>query len=155
MNKNILGSKLISGGGGVDSLDIKSRLKTKDLVVTGNISIPANSLTIPEVSNLQDSLNSITPLITANNDTIANLQQATTNITYGNGYTNIPNLYVGNDLLLYDYSSSSNIDVVPTLNSLSRKTSGITVDGSGKTNILNYWYQINLQFMTQSEETKI
>ena len=136
MNKNILGSKLISGGGGIDSLDIKSRLKTKDLVVTGNITIPANSLTIPEVSNLQDSLNSITPLINAKTDTITNLQQATTNITYGNGYTNIPNLYMGNDLLLYDHSSSSNIDVVPTLNSLSRNTSGITVDGSGKTNIV-------------------
>ena len=136
MNKNNIISKVITGGNGINDLDIKNKLQTKDLVVSGTLTLPPNSLTIPEVSNLQNSLNNITPLINANNDAITNLQQTTTNITYGNGYTNIPNLYISNDLLLYDSSSSSNIDVVPTLNSLTRKTSGITVDGSGKTSIV-------------------
>ena len=104
MNKTNNISKVITGGNGINDLDIKNKLQTKDLVVSGTLTLPPNSLTIPEVSNVQDSLNNITPLINANND-------ATTNISYGNGYTNIPNVYISNDLLLYDYSSSSNIDV--------------------------------------------
>ena len=110
MNKTNNISKVITGGNGINDLDIKNKLQTKDLVVSGTLTLPPNSLTIPEVSNLQDSLNNITPLINANNDAVANLQQATTSIFYGNGYTNIPNVYISNDLLLYDNSSNSNID---------------------------------------------
>ena len=99
MNKNILVPKLISGGGGVDSLNIKSKLSTKDLVVSGALTLPANSLTISQVANLQDSLNNITSTTNSYSSNIINLQQATTNITYNEGYTNIPFLYIRNNLL--------------------------------------------------------
>ena len=157
MNKNNTISKVITGGVGINDLDIKNKLQTKNLVVSGTLTLPNNSITISQVSNLQDSLNSITPLIDANTQNIANLQQATTNISYGGSYTNIPNLYSKNNLLIFDSSKQSNTDILSTLNtqnsqvtnnttnistlrsdvnSISTKTSGITIDGSGKTNIV-------------------
>ena len=97
MNKTNNISKVITGGNGINDLDIKNKLQTKNLVVSGSLTLPNNSITISQVANLQDSLNSIIPLITANNDSITNLQQATTNISYGESYTNIPNLYINNN----------------------------------------------------------
>ena len=89
MNKNNTISKVITGGSGTNDLDIKNKLQTKDLIVSGSLTLPNNSLTISQVANLQDSLsniqNNITPLIDASNSNITNLIQATTNITYGDG----------------------------------------------------------------------
>ena len=120
MNKNNTISKVITGGSGTNDLDIKNKLQTKDLIVSGSLTLPNNSLTISQVANLQDNLNNIqnniTPLINASNSNITNLIQATTNITYNEGYTNIPFLYVRNNLLMFDEDKESNTDVLLTLN---------------------------------------
>ena len=103
MNKNIFGSKLISGGEGIDSLTIKNKLD-----VVGSVSLPANSIQIEDIADLQNTLNTTT--------------QRITDIQYGDGYTNLPNLYISNNLLIYDSSKGSNLDVVPTIDDLSIKT---------------------------------
>ena len=136
MNKNIIVSKVFTGGEGLNELTVKNSLSTNNLNVSGTLTIPQNSLSIGQIANLQDNLNNISQSSSSSNSDISDLKQATTNITYGGGYTNIPNLYLSNNLLMYDNTSESNVDVLSTFNSVSRKTSNITVDGSGKTSIV-------------------
>ena len=59
MNKNIFGSKLISGGEGVDSLNIKNALTTNKLIVLDSVSLPRNSIQIEDISGLQTNITDI------------------------------------------------------------------------------------------------
>ena len=139
MNKQPTISKLISGGEGIVDLNVSETLTAKKLSVTGSdfANIP-NLYVSSHLAVYDGTTNSnvdLVPYIDANNQNIANLQRATTNITYSDGgYTNIPNLYIGNDLLLYDSSTGSNIDVVPTLDTIKTNTTNISYTNS-KTNI--------------------
>jgi hypothetical protein len=60
MNKNIFGSKLISGGEGVDSLTIKNKLN-----VVGSVSLPADSIQIEDIKDLQTTLNTTATKLTS------------------------------------------------------------------------------------------
>ena len=60
MNKNIFGSKLISGGEGVDSLTIKNKLN-----VDGSVSLPADSIQIEDIKDLQTTLDTTSTKLTS------------------------------------------------------------------------------------------
>ena len=93
MNKNIIVSKVFTGGEGLNELTVKNSLSTNNLNVSGTLTIPQNSLSIGQIANLQDNLNNISQSSSSSNSDISNLKQATTNITYGDGYTNIPYIW--------------------------------------------------------------
>ena len=112
MNKNIIVSKVFTGGEGLNELTVKNSLSTNNLNVSGTLTIPQNSLSIGQIANLQDSLNTISQSNSTSDSDVSNLKQATTNITYGDGYTNIPYLYIRNNLLMFDEAKESNIDVL-------------------------------------------
>ena len=60
-------------------------------------------------------LNTHDSQILTNQTSITNLLQKTTNLTYGNGFTNIPYVYISNNLVLFDSVKQSNTDVLLTL----------------------------------------
>ena len=59
MNKNIIVSKVFTGGEGLNNLTVKNSLSANNLNVSGSLTIPQNSLSIGQIANLQDNLNNI------------------------------------------------------------------------------------------------
>ena len=158
MNKQPTIAKLISGGEGIVDLNVSETLTTNNLNVTGSNFVNIPNLYVSSHLEVYDGTTNsnvdLVPYIDANNQNIANLQQATTNITYGGIYTNIPNLYIGNDLLLFDSSTGSSIDVVPTLDTLKTNTTNISYMNS-KTNIPDLYVNNSLTLYDTSHHEDI
>jgi hypothetical protein len=67
MNKNNLISKVFQGGEGITDLTIKNKLN-----VVGSVSLPADSIQIEDIKDLQTKLNTNTTDITTINTNLAN-----------------------------------------------------------------------------------
>ena len=165
MNKNIFGSKLISGGEGVDSLNIKNTLTANKLIVLDSVSLPLNSIQIEDISGLQTN---ITDIVTDIDDVKSTYAKTTdveatyaTKTDVSSNYalktdvpttTNLSNTYATKTDVASTYATKTALDTnVTEVSNIKTKTADITKEGIS-TKIPTLWVTDTL-YLTNPDNT--
>jgi hypothetical protein len=125
MNKNIFGSKLISGGEGVETLNIKNALTTDKLIVLDSVSLPRNSIQIEDISGLQTNITDIVTDV----DNVKSTYAKTTDVssTYATK-TDVSSTYATKPDVAATYATKTALDTnVTEVSTLKAKTKDILI----------------------------